>query len=633
MTPQIFKILTGCLILLIPISGAIAVYTNKSQFNATSSTSSDLVARTKETSQPENPKLLASEPDSEGCPVCMEDASDWSNRNLQRANFWSSSLQEANFSRSDLTGANFKDANLTGANFRNANLRNADFSKANLSHADLTGAQLQGANLQDAILFEAKLQNANFQGANLTGAVLPRGFNALNSSAIDSRAPEFAPATATDAQTVAREATVLIGHSSKGGSGVIIARSGNTYYVATAEHVIDQLEQYGLQTYDGEQHTLTVNAVRKLPGVDLAILQFTSHKNYRIVRLVNSDLISGIEATSVYIAGYPLSSDKQPRRYRFSSGRVIDNSPGDMAEGYSLFYTNTTLGGMSGSPILDWNGRLVGIHGRGFTEEMNDESGVLLPVRYEVSLGIPINTLLQLTAQIGINLPVQVDRNASRSRLQTESELSPEVSTSDTGIRKVVHLCNQGFDLLLSNQPQAALSAFSEAIELHPDSHLPWYGKAQALQALGNTQEALAALDRTLQQEPSFYLALLAKGYILRELQQYPTAIAVYNQIINDQNPSEPDVHSFFQSKAFYWRGATQYDLGNTQGAIADYGEAIRLNPYFARAHYQRGSVYLELKNKPAAIRDFEQAASSYKAQGNMAGYHNTQQIMSFLKR
>jgi tetratricopeptide (TPR) repeat protein len=152
------------------------------------------------------------------------------------------------------------------------------------------------------------------------------------------------------------------------------------------------------------------------------------------------------------------------------------------------------------------------------------------------------------------------------------------------------------------------------------------------LHSLGKMQDALAALDRTLQQEPSFYLALLAKGEILRELQQYPTAIAAYNQIIHEQNPLEPDVYSFFQSKAFYWRAATQYALRNTQSAIADYGEAIRLNPYFARAYYQRGSVYLELKNKPAAIQDFEQAANSYKAQGNMAGYHNTQQILSFLK-
>jgi tetratricopeptide (TPR) repeat protein len=632
MTPKSFKILTGCLILLIPISGAIAVHTEKSQFNATSSTSNHLVGKTRETSQLGNSKQLASEPDSEGCPVCMEDGSDWSNRNLQNANFWSSSLKEANFSQSDLTGANFKDANLTGANFRNATLRNADFSKANLSHADLTGAQLQGANLQDAILFEAKLQNANLQGANLTSAVLPRGFNALNSSAVDSQSPE-SDATATDVQTVAREATVLIGDYSQGGSGVIIARSGNNYYVATAEHTIGKIEQYGLQTYDGEQHTFTANAVRKLPGVDLAILQFTSHKNYRIVRFVNSDLIGGIEATSVYIAGYPLSSDKQPRRYRFSSGRVMDNSPGDMAEGYSLFYTNTTLGGMSGGPILDRDGRLVGIHGRGFTEEMNDERGVLLPVQYELSLGIPINILLQLADQVGMNLPVQVERNASQSEQQTDLGLNPETSNFDTSrIRKVVRLCNQGFELLLGNQPQAALSAFSEAIELHPDSHLPWYGKAKALHSLGKMQDALAALDRTLQQEPSFYLALLAKGEILRELQQYPTAIAAYNQIIHEQNPLEPDVYSFFQSKAFYWRAATQYALRNTQSAIADYGEAIRLNPYFARAYYQRGSVYLELKNKPAAIQDFEQAANSYKAQGNMAGYHNTQQILSFLK-
>ena len=46
--------------------------------------------------------------------------------------------------------------------------------------------------------------------------------------------------------------------------------------------------------------------------------------------------------------------------------------------------------------------------------------------------------------------------------------------------------------------------------------------------------------------------------------------------------------------------------------AIADYDEAIRLDPHYAHAHYNRGLSRAALGDKPGAIADYERPASLF---------------------
>jgi hypothetical protein len=49
------------------------------------------------------------------------------------------------------------------------------------------------------------------------------------------------------------------------GSGVIIARQGQTYYVLTAEHVVATEDEYEIITSDGKKYRLDYKNVKKLP--------------------------------------------------------------------------------------------------------------------------------------------------------------------------------------------------------------------------------------------------------------------------------------------------------------------------------------------------------------------------------
>ena len=59
---------------------------------------------------------------------------------------------------------------------------------------------------------------------------------------------------------------------------------------------------------------------------------------------------------------------------------------------------------------------------------------------------------------------------------------------------------------------------------------------------------------------------------------------------------------------AYFNRGCAYGNLGEYPKAIADYDDAIRLNPDFATAYYNRGVAYDELGEKQEAEANFSKA-------------------------
>ncbi len=76
-------------------------------------------------------------------------------------------------------------------------------------------------------------------------------------------------------------------------------------------------------------------------------------------------------------------------------------------------------------------------------------------------------------------------------------------------------------------------------------------------------------------------------------------AIADYNQAIK----IKPDL-----AEAYLGRGLVRFDLEDNQGAIADYNQAIKIKPDLAEAHLGRGYAKGTLGDNQGAIADFNQA-------------------------
>jgi serine protease Do len=227
------------------------------------------------------------------------------------------------------------------------------------------------------------------------------------------------PAMAKTAREVAQIAvptTVQINNivaPNLGGSGVIISKNGKTYTVLTASHVVENPNtDYSIKTSKKKEHKVTsVKSFRKeKTGTDLAIVTFETDEEYAVAPLTNSN-----EATigsGVYISGYPVTSvGINERRYSFTSGIITTEGLSD-SEGYTLRYDAVTDKGMSGGPVFDVSGRVIGIHGHGEAKgsivvEKGQSPGQSEKGQAEVkngfNLAIPINTFVSQISQVGMD--------------------------------------------------------------------------------------------------------------------------------------------------------------------------------------------------------------------------------------
>jgi tetratricopeptide (TPR) repeat protein len=82
-------------------------------------------------------------------------------------------------------------------------------------------------------------------------------------------------------------------------------------------------------------------------------------------------------------------------------------------------------------------------------------------------------------------------------------------------------------------------------------------------------------------------------------------------------------------AEAYYNRGVAKFELGDKQGAIADFvggaspleNRVIAINPQDAEAYSNRGVVKLTLGDKQGAIADLTKGAELFRQQGKMADY------------
>jgi hypothetical protein len=154
-----------------------------------------------------------------------------------------------------------------------------------------------------------------------------------------------------------------------------------------------------------------------------------------------------------------------------------------------------------------------------------------------------------------------------------------------------------------------AISEFKQAIEKNPDNanyhHLLGIAYASNL----HYQEALRALDEAVRLDDSLFGAYTNRGWVLRELKRYEEALESLNRVIDHLKPA--DVHL---ARAYENRGDVYKEKGETEDryyyglAIADYTEAIRLNPKIIGFLKKRANVYHEIGDTEKEKDDREKA-------------------------
>lgn len=195
---------------------------------------------------------------------------------------------------------------------------------------------------------------------------------------------------------------ILVGDTN--GSGVIIGRTGNTYRVVTNAHVVTRSKSYKIQAPDGKVYEgKLLEKGSSLQGNDLAILTFESSVNYAVATLADGGTLKPNDA--VYSVGFPIDQSN----FMITSGTVTEVTSQPLKGGYQLGYSADTLQGMSGGPLLNSAGQLIGIVGMGkgaalmeaytYQDESRPAKDVINQWR-SMSFAVPVATINQITGDV-----------------------------------------------------------------------------------------------------------------------------------------------------------------------------------------------------------------------------------------
>lgn len=210
--------------------------------------------------------------------------------------------------------------------------------------------------------FKHKITQLTITGA--VSSILASGIllSAIATQQTQAEVPQLAQALAPEEVNLRAKQIVVRIDGANVGSGSILEYQDGNYTVLTNWHVMKNQGSYTVQTIDGRKHQVIASSIKQLPGVDLAIFQFSSDQNYQTAELGDSGSLS--EGQIVYFAGYPGELRREDNRYyRFFTANIVGILPKSTANGYSLIYSGEAFPGMSGGPVFSRDGVMIGIHG------------------------------------------------------------------------------------------------------------------------------------------------------------------------------------------------------------------------------------------------------------------------------
>ncbi|QYX30608.1 serine protease [Sphaerospermopsis torques-reginae] len=428
---------------------------------------------------------------------------------------------------------------------------------------------------------------------------------------------------------IAQEITVLIPNANPKdiGSGVIIAQKGNIYYVLTADHVIWNRDEKKLKDKleivapDNQRYAINISKAKRMPGVDLAVVQFTSNQKYRVATLANYSL--NTKGQKVFVSGFPGNKQQnknkphriltagvlsQPELIRLNTYVSFNNQSSlipvqiqtVLSDGYDLLYSNITKGGMSGGAVLDTQGRLIGIHGRVEGEISLDFDG---EINLGSSSGVPIRTFLNLVEQAGIDSDLKVETTAPATLKKSEEDVISEYLLPLDEVPKnsddEISWLNYANQLWRSQKYAEAIKAVNKAIGKKPDFYQAWYFKGVIFNSEKKYPESIAAYDKALKINPNFAQAWKDRGRLLFTLDKYSEALASFDKAIA-LSPNQFDL--------YFFRGSSLSSLNRVSETIEAYTQAIKIYPDFQLSYLLRGLCYVFDLHYQQGIDDLTQA-------------------------
>jgi Trypsin-like peptidase domain/TPR repeat len=447
------------------------------------------------------------------------------------------------------------------------------------------------------------------------------------------------------------------------GSGVVIGRTGKSYLVLTAAHVVAASDRYTIQASDGVQYTL--QNIKRLPNVDMAVVQFESSSSYTVAQMGNSDDVS--LTTGVYVAGYPKPGQNiRVPVLTITNGEIAQVLPANASvDGYGFAYTNSTRAGMSGGPVFNSLGEVIAIHGR-----KEGEAGGGATNGAWLNLGIPINRYkgagtggMQIAAASNVDLQRKAREAAQRqaqekaqeqaqrqAKEQAQRQAQEQQAKEQARQRAAAEVAQrQATEAQQAQAKQQTALATQKRQAQEQAAALEAQRQAQQQKEQQNLQAQQANAQRQAQTSASTKnLLASASPFAASTMSAQPSTISstrevckdvrintivikrCSTEVVNRIQESASSSSSNSSSNAVN-NGNARAASGNYQAAVDEYNSAIQGNSGLAIAFFNRGLAHYSLGQKDRAIADFSKAADLFRSQGDAQKLQKTQDILQAL--
>lgn len=377
------------------------------------------------------------------------------------------------------------------------------------------------------------------------------------------QSPVAAALSTSQVEAIARQVTVKI-DASNPGSGVIIQREGNTYTLLTAAHVIDTKDDYEVVIDGGQRYAIIPGSINKIPNIDLATVKFVSEQPLEIAELGNSNEVRS--GDPCFVSGHPLKLSTHETQYRFSIGHISANSSVADESGYSMAYLNDTYRGMSGGPVLNNQGQVIGIHGRTLSPLKSSGGIDDLGMKAGISMAIPINTYLGKKNLF--NSPAE-DLFMAGVNAVTEKEFSADI---------IVEPLLQA----IKGDPIAVHDAWETQMK-------PWYDRHR---------QAIQYMNQALQFNPNYGSAYIMRGLSHQYIWQLEEGRADHKAALLNKGVELPSEN-----------GTADLNKGTAtspEEAMADLTKGIALSPETPIVYYYRARLYSNMGKDKEAFADIK---------------------------
>lgn len=361
-----------------------------------------------------------------------------------------------------------------------------------------------------------------------------------------------------------------------GGSGVVVGEDSNYYYVLTNNHVVcihpdnpspdyrpgSQCQPSSGIFYATSDSGLTRSTVEVLHNyksshdIDLALVRVPATSGAEVATLGDSNYIE--QGSTVFPTGYLAQNHYEdvPALFTQSEGFIVSKLT-QISDGYSFQYAAETGIGMSGGPVFDIDGRVIGIHGGGIDTPETRDSQILQDGQLAgFKAAIPINAFLRICAEAN-NCP-------------------PGLNIDDSD---------------LSEDPEEKLR--------NPESARDFYAKGLQLHAQRQFVSAERQYSEAIRLNPNYSGAYRHRGLARISQRRYSDAVADWTKAIET---------GYAAAEVYHHRGLGYARMKDLSKAEADYRQALVLNPYYAPVHRAMGDLYFDADNFQAALEAYSNA-------------------------